>query len=186
MFIWLVNHSQTKLANDIYMEADPTHTAKIYKNILFKTNADGRVNDAIIEILTNRGYNTISYNSLFPAIRQYSSEEIEKVLKEKQIDMMAVVDIQSVNAPISNNSFSAYNIGNTMIFSGGGNMVNMFFTMFLYDIGKDNPFVKINGKVFSDGLYSKRARPLTIKFFNKALNGLYKNNVITHPEKVEK
>lgn len=175
--------AQTKLAPDIYMQNDPTHIAKLYKNVVFKTNADGRVNDAIIEMFTNHGYNVYSYYSLFPAIREYTKEEIDKVLKEKNIDLNLVIDVQSSNftSPVK---FNTYMIGNSTMFSGGsGNTVNMFFSMFFFEINSENPFVRVDGKVYSEGTYSKRARPLAMKYIGKSLNGLYENKVILKPTK---
>lgn len=183
MLVCFSLQSQTKLADDIYMQADPTHIAKTYKNILFKTNADGKVNDAIVEALTNHGFNPISYNTLFPAIREYSKEEIDKVLKEKAIDLNIVVDVQTKQKSPAV-TFNSYSIGgNQIVFPTEGNVVNMFFSMFLFDIGNDTPFVRVDGKVYSEGSYSKRSRPLTIKFLNKSLAGLYENKVM---EKIKK
>lgn len=179
----LIAFSQTKLAPDIYMQNDPIHSAKLYKNIVFKTNADGRVNDAIIEMLTNHGFNAFSYFTLFPNIKSYSEEEINKVLKEKEIDLYVIFDVQSSNyiTPIS---FKLYHIGNQTTFTGGSdNIVNMYFSMFFFEPNKDTPFVRVDGKVFSEGSYSKRARPLTMKFIGKSLNGLYGNKVLIKPNK---
>jgi len=176
-------YSQTKLAPEIYMQNDPTHSAKKYKNIIFKTNADGLVNDAIIEMLKNHGFNPYSYFTLFPNIKTYKDEEINKVLKEKEIDLYLVFDVQSSNytSPVT---FKYYQIGNQTSFSANsGNTVNMFFSMFFFDPDKDEPFVRVDGKVYSEGNYSKRARPLTMKFINQSLKGLYDNSVIIKPSK---
>lgn len=178
MLICINLKAQTKLASDIYMQNDPTHAVKLYKNVVFKTNADGRVNDAIIEMFTNHGFVIYSYYSLFPAIREYSKEEIDKVLKEKNIELNLVLDVQSSNftSPIT---FKTYMIGNSTMFSGGsGNTVNMFFSMFFFELNSETPFVRVDGKVYSEGTYSKRARPLAMKFIGKSLNGLYEKNVI--------
>ena len=174
--------SQTKIATNIYMQNDPSHVPVSYKNIVFKSNGDGLMNDCITQFFKKNDYQVYNYYSLFPNLRKYSQTEIDSVLKANKIDLQVVIDVQTKDvAPVAT-SFTAYNIGGlTLVNSSVGNMVNLNFLMFMFDMGKENPFVRVDGHLSSEGEYRKRVKPLTDKFITNSLNGLYKSNVLVKP-----
>lgn len=162
------------------MQNDPTHQPKAYKTLVFKSNGGGKINDAFIEAFKKYRYNAISYYSLFPAIREYSKQEVDSVLEAKGIDLNIVIDIQSKSYS-TGTTFNTYNIGGTNVMYGSqNNSTAMFFSMFMFDLDKDTPFVRVDGKCESG---RGAVRPLAMKFIDKALDGLIDEKVIIKPSK---
>jgi hypothetical protein len=176
LIVNILASGQTKIAKDIYMQNDPTHISKAYKNVVFKSNCSGEINDVLVKVFHKFKINAVSYNTLFPAIKEYTKEEIDKVFKEKGIDLNIVININQKEY-ISGISFNNY-FGGKSVGEYKATEV-LFCSMLLSDLAADNPFVRVDGKVFDD---SSKTTSLAMKFLHKSLDGLIEAKVINKPE----
>lgn len=183
IFIVLINSNlfgQIKIGTGIYLYHDPDHVARKYNMIVFRTNTVEDINATILKCASNEGINMLSYNSLFPPLREYSEEERKKKYDEKGVDGFCSVEF-SYDQSFRSADIKTTTNGNT---TNGkislNSMQSIYFRVFFFDREmKDTPYAKIEG-AYHDlaGGPGNRVIAITKGIIYKSLKGMKKNNLI--------
>lgn len=172
--------AQIKIGTGIYLYHDLDYVPKRYNLIVFSTNTMEDINSTIINCAKEEGVNMISFNSLFPPLREYSDKELEVRYNEKGVDGFCTIhfdyDERFRNASLQATTFRNTTSGNISI----STMQSIYFQISFYD--RQNaayPYAKIVGSYHDyAGGYGNRVVAMTKGIILKTLKGMKSNNLI--------
>jgi len=108
IFISNIIFCQTKLCYDVYYFKNPEHKFKTYKNILVFSNASYKTQAVFHKAANYANFNITLSSELFPPIKIYTDEEIEKAIRDENIDAIIYFTITSSVEVKDRNIYGTY------------------------------------------------------------------------------
>ena len=109
--------AQVHLMHDFYYFVNPEHESKVYKNVLVISSMGVKINKKIKRIAGKMKYTVTFYEDLFPPIKEYTQEDIQRICDKAGVD--AVIYYTYLGSEETGTSLSKSS-GNVFLVPGNG------------------------------------------------------------------
>lgn len=174
-------NAQNKLCYDVYYYKNPEHKVKQYKNILVKTNANPRTYRSLRKAARKAKYKITFFDVLFPPIKNYTDEEIAKVIRENNIDAILYYTIVGTSVTESNYTYGSYTIPKNGVGSITSHKSSYNYTTI--EAALVEPRSKEIREFYCEGGASGNSFDVTYRVFNKILKRFKKIGIAIPLEK---